>query len=151
METISDDSYPETRLEYFRHDLGLNVGYYFWLVTHQFEAVRNDIVDSDRCGELWCYFHQQIITRYNAERHCNGLLSVVPLLRFDDPIPEGIFPKLTTQNATHTWAPRFENLHLDDLYRPFEGLTINKSQFERWIDRVCNAIEFGEVIDVRLN
>lgn len=71
METISDDSYPETRLEYFRHDLGLNVGYYFWLVTHQFEAVRNDIVDSDRCGELWCYFHQQIIARYNAERHCN--------------------------------------------------------------------------------
>lgn len=151
MESVEDDRYREARLEYFRHDLGLNVGYYFWLVTHQFEAVRNEIVDLDRCGELWCYFHQQIIARYNAERHCNGLLHVTPLVNFDDPIAEGNFPKITTQNATHSWPPRFDNSHLYDLYRPYEGLTISKDRFQRWIDRVCNAIELGEVIDVRHN
>lgn len=133
-----------------RHDIGLNVCYYFWLVTHQFEAVRNELVDLDRCGELWCYFHQQIIAHYNAERHCNGLLSVVPLADFNESVPEGIFPTLTAQNVNQTWAPRFDDTYIDDLYRPYEGLTCSKEQFQRWIDRICNAIELGEVIDVNL-
>lgn len=149
MEAIEADTYPEARLEYFRHDLGLSVGYYFWLVTHQFEAVRKEIVDLDRRGELWCYFHQQIIARYDAERHCNGLLHVPPLTSLGEPMPEGNFPKLITQNAARSWSPRFDNTRLDDLYRPYEGLAINKDQFQRWIDRVCNAIELGEVRDVR--
>lgn len=136
-------------MEYFRHDLGLNVCYYLWLTTHQFESIRKEIVDLDRCGELWCYFHQQIIAHYNAERHCNGLLSVVSLTNFDEPVLEGIFPTLTAQNAAQTWAPRFDNTRLEDLYRPYEGLVVNKEQFQRWIDRICNAIEMGEVVDVR--
>lgn len=135
-------------MEYFRHDLGLNVCYYFWLVTHQFEAVRNEIVDSDRCGELWCYLHQQINARYNAERTCNGLPHVLPLMNLDEPISEGIFPKVTLQNSSQQLAPRFDNTRIDDLYRPYEGLIITKDQFQRWIDRICNAIELGFVIDV---
>lgn len=106
------------------------------------------MVDIDRRGELWCYFHQQIIARYNAERYCNGLLPVVPLSNFDSPIEEGYFPKLTTQHSSHSWASRFENSYLCDLKRPYEGLSIHKTQLQRWIDRICNAIELGRVLSV---
>lgn len=138
------------RCEYFRHDLGLNVCYYFWHLTHPFEAVNKDLVNLDRRGELWYYFHQQIIARYNAERYCNGLLPVVPLSNFDEPIEEGYFPKLCTQYMLHSWAPRFDNCTLRDLNRPYEGLIVNKTKFQRWIDRICNAIDVGVVINVSI-
>lgn len=144
----ANDNYAEARLEYFRHDLGLNVCYYFWHLTHPFEAVKKEIVDLDRRGELWYYYHQQIIARYNAERYCNGLLPVVPLSNFDATIEEGYFPKLCTQFMSHSWAPRFDNSTLHDLNRPYEGLVLNKTKFQRWIDRICNAIELDSVIDV---
>lgn len=136
-------------MEYFRHDIGLNVCYYFWHLTHPFEAVRKELIDSDRRGELWYYFHQQFIARYNAERYCNGLLPVVPLSNFDLPLEEGYFPKLCTLHLTHTWSARCDDTCLEDLHRPYEGLCINKTQFKRWIDRCCNAIELGFVVDVR--
>lgn len=151
MGTTSDESYPETRLEYFRHDLGLNVGYYFWHLTHPSEAIKKQIVKYDRGGELWCYFHQQIVARYNSERYCNGLLPVEPLSNLYEAIPEGYFPKLTTQAESHSWSPRFEDSVLRDLNRPFEGLSITKTQFKRWIDRICNAIELGYILDVCIN
>lgn len=139
----------ESRMEYFRHDMSLNVCYFNWHLTHPFEAVRKEIVDIDRRGELWCYFHQQIIARYNAERYCNGFLPVVPLSNLNEPIEGGYFPKLTTQFASHSWSSRFENSHLGDLNRPYEGLSINKTQLQRWINRICDAIELGNVLDVR--
>lgn len=142
--------YAESVLEYFRCDLGFNVSYYYWHFLHPAEAVGTEIVDADRHGELWCYFHQQIIARYNAERYCNGLLPVVALTNFDEPIPEGYFPTLCTQHTHHSWAPRCENTQLDDLRRPFEGLSINKSRLRRWIDRLCNAIESGFVTAVSI-
>lgn len=103
----------------------------------------------DRRGEVWYYFHQQIVARYNAERYSNGLLSVVPLSNFDEPIEEGYFPKICTQFMQHSWAPRFDNSRLHDLHRPYEGLCVNKTKFRRWIGRICDAIELGKVIDVR--
>ncbi|XP_055326682.1 phenoloxidase 2-like [Sitodiplosis mosellana] len=144
---MATDKYAEVRLEYFRHDLGLNVCYDFWHLTHPFEAVKREIVDLDRRGELWYYFHQQIIARYNAERYCNGLLPVVPLSNFDEPIEEGYFPKICTQYLLHSWAPRFDNSKIRDLHRPYEGLVVNKTKFQRWIDRICNAIELGNILD----
>lgn len=135
-------------MEYFRHDLGVNVCYSFWHLTHPFEAVRKEVVDLDRRGELWYYFHQQIIARYNSERYCNGLQPVVPLSNFDVPIQEGYFPKLCTQHLEHSWASRVDASHICDLHRPYEGLLIQKTQLQRWIDRVCNAIELGVILDV---
>lgn len=147
--STATDKYEEARMEYFRHDLGVNVGYYNWHLTHPFEG-RKELVDLDRCGELWYYFHQQIIARYNSERYSNGLQPVVPLSDFDVPIEQGYFPKICTQHQEHSWAPRFDNSKLNDLNRPYEGLSVNKTRFKRWIDRVCNAIELGSVIKVSL-
>lgn len=143
------DKYDEARMEYFRHDLALNVNYYNWHLTHPFNAVRKELVNLDRRGELWYYFHQQIIARYNSERYCNGLQPVEPLSNFDEPIEQGYFPKLCTQHLEHSWASRFDKTKLCDLHRPYEGLSINKTRFQRWIDRVCNAIEMGTVQSVR--
>lgn len=124
--------------------------YAFWDLTHPFEAVRKElVVNKDRRGELWYYFHQQIIARYNAERYCNGLLSVVPLSNFNLPIEEGYFPKLCTQHLEHSWSARCDGTSLCDLQRPYEGLVVHKTQFQRWIDRCCNAIELGTVLTVR--
>lgn len=129
--------------------MALNVSYCNWHLMHPCESIRKEIVDLDRCGELWYYFHQQTLARYNSERHCNGLLHVKPLSDFNQCIEDGYFPKLCTQHLQHSWAPRFDNSHLYDLCRPFEGLILNKTRFQRWIDRVCNAIELGFVKKVR--
>lgn len=150
IETVSLDSYSETRLEYFRHDLGLNVNYYYWHLLHPFEAIKTELVDIDRRGELFCYFHQQIIARYNAERHSNGLLAVEPLSNLDVPIQEGYFPKICTAHASRLWGSRLENSLLRDLNRPFEGLSVTKAEFQRFIDRVCNAIDLGFILDVMI-
>lgn len=150
IDTVSFDNYSETRLEYFRHDLGLNVNYYYWHITHLFEAVNPELVNTDRRGELFCYFHQQIIARYNAERYSNGLLQVEPLSNFDAPIPQGYFPKICTSHMSRLWGSRMDNTYLRDLNRPYEGLNITKAEFQRYIDRVCNAIDLGFVLDVKI-
>lgn len=144
----STDINPEQKLSYFREDLGINLMYYNWYVLHPSEAIDKTIVDIDRRGELYCYLHQQIIAHYNAERVSNSMLDVVALNNFNKPIPEGYFSKLNTYAESHSWAARAKNSILCDLDRPEEWLTLDINEFQRWIDRVCNAIELNQVVKV---
>lgn len=144
----STEKYEETRMDYFREDFGLNSCYFNWHIIHPFEAIDKKIVALDRRGELWCYFHQQIIAHYNNERYCNDLLHVKPLYDLFAEIPEGYFSKICTQYTSNSWPPRQEDCTLQDLYRPKEWLSLDRSQFQRWIDRICNAIDSGEVLSV---
>lgn len=126
------------------------MSYYNWNLIYPFEAIEKEIVDKDRRGELWYYLHQQILARYNSERLCNGLFRVKRLNNLRDRIDEGYFPKLTTQNSSHTWPPRFENCYLSDLHRPYDLINLDLSQLERWIDRIIDAIELGFAMTVRV-
>ena len=49
---------------------------------------------------------------YDVERMANGLCRVKPLINWDEPIAEGYFPKLTTNNGAMHWASRPANMFL---------------------------------------
>lgn len=133
----------EDRVAYFREDLGLNLNYVTWNLVYPCDAEDFSIVLKDRRGELWYYLHQQIIARFNCERLCNKLYRVKRLSNLREPIEEGYFPKLNTQNSSHTWPPRFENTVLSDLNRTNDLIRLDLVQLERWIDRIIEAIEKG--------
>jgi hypothetical protein len=49
---------------------------------------------------------------YDVERMANGLGRVKPLINWNQPIPEGYFPKLTSLNGAMHWSSRPANLTL---------------------------------------
>lgn len=133
----------EDRVAYFREDLGINLNYVTWNLVYPCDAEDISVVLKDRRGELWYYLHQQIIARFDCERLCNKLYRVKRLNNLREPIEEGYFPKLNTQNSSHTWPPRFENTVLSDLNRTNDLIQLDLAQLERWIDRIIDAIEKG--------
>lgn len=59
----------EDNLEYFRHDLGVNLFHHHW---HSANPFNGELVANDRRGESFYYMHQQFLARYNTERLANG-------------------------------------------------------------------------------
>lgn len=64
----------ENKMMYFMEDIGLNAFYYyfrmmfpFWMNTKEYDVPQNIR------GELYYYFHQQLMARYYLERFSNGL------------------------------------------------------------------------------
>lgn len=149
-EYTSSSLYQEQRCAYFREDIGLNLLYWQWNVRYPFDG-RNAIVNKDRRGELFYYFHHQILARYNCERLCNKLFRTKKLNKYHEPLPEGYYPKLNTQVTSRGWAPRSDNTILEDLDRETEGLYIDLPILRRWGDRIINAIEIGYAINVSMS
>lgn len=141
----STAKYEEARMDYFREDFGLNSTYFNWHLLHPFQVTDKSIASIDRRGELWCYYHQQILAHYNNERYCNALLDIRPLYDLYGGITEGYFPKLCTQYATNSWPTRQERTEIHDLNRPEEWLLIDRAHFQLWVDRLSNAIELGRI------
>lgn len=137
---------PETRVAYFREDIGICLNYYNWHMIYPTDAEDVQMmVDKDRRGELWYYLHEQILARYNVERLCNKLALVRRINSSQDPIVEGFFPKLNSQNTSQSWPPRFEDTKLRDLNRPNDRLKFELETLNRWIDQVKGAIEKGKI------
>lgn len=107
------------------------------------------VLYKDRRGELYFYYHHQILARYNAERLCNNLHRVQPLSNLREPIPEGYFSKLDSQVGGNAYPPRFKNTILKDLRRESQELHFDLYLVERWIDRITDAITVGFIINVR--
>lgn len=138
----------EAVLKYFRQDVGVNLCYYYWHIKHPFDAIDKNIVNLDRRGEQWYYFHQQILARYNAERFCNNLPNTKSLCDVNEPIEEAYFPEICTFFQSISWPPRVEDSFLYDVIRPNELINLSKHQIPRWIDRIVGAIESGKIFTV---
>ncbi|KAL1138656.1 hypothetical protein AAG570_008718 [Ranatra chinensis] len=111
----ASDLEPENKLWYFREDIGMNLAHWNWHLAHPARG-ETRVVKKDRRGELFYYFHQQILARlvqlYNFERFCNNLPRTKKLGDWRSPIEEGYFPKLDTLVSSKNWPPRFSNIRL---------------------------------------
>ncbi|GLH04004.1 Sex-specific storage-protein 2 [Gryllus bimaculatus] len=137
------DLEPEHRVAYFREDIGINLAHWQWHV-HNPHSGSPSAVNKDRRGELFYYFHQQIIARYNFERLSTQLSRVNRLLNWREPIPEAYFPKLNNALASRVWPPRQADARLQassDVRR--SDAVIDILDLERWRDRIMEAIHTG--------
>ncbi|KAK7794457.1 hypothetical protein R5R35_003821 [Gryllus longicercus] len=134
------DLEPEHRVAYFREDIGINLAHWIWHV-HNPHSGPPSAVNKDRRGELFYYFHQQIIARYNFERLSTELSRVKRLLNWREPIPEAYFPKLNNGLASRVWPPRQADARLQDVRR--SDAVIDILDLERWRDRIMEAIHTG--------
>jgi len=128
-----DRSEPEYNLWYFREDPEVNSHHFYWHILFSNPAV-------DRRGEFFYYMHQQMLARYNLERHTFGLSQITSLTpdTWDKPIPLGYFPKLAAEIGT-PYQGRPDNLILNNL----TGLPL--SLLGQWYQEIDNAVEAKKV------
>lgn len=88
---------------------------------------------------------------YNFERLCNRLSRVKRFINWQEPIPEGYFPKLDSLVASRTWPARTAGATLKDINRPVDQLNFDIQDLQRWRDRIFDAIHTGTVMDSRGN
>ncbi|GLH01679.1 Phenoloxidase 1 [Gryllus bimaculatus] len=134
------DLEPEHRVAYFREDIGVNLCHFHWHLVYPFSNAMG-VVRKDRRGELFYYFHQQIIARYNLERFSNRLGRVKRFLDFREPMEDGYFPKLSTLLASRNWPPRQAGTRLKE----DENGTIVPIINEQGIDLLGNVIEASDL------
>lgn len=137
----AEDSEPESRVSYFREDIGINSHHWAWHVTFPFywdpEATGKII---DRKGEMFYYMHEQMVARYNCERLSSGLDRVLPLQEYEKKLV-GYFPHMTSQVTGVHLSSRSEGTYLRDTP------TISIQEMEIWTLRILEAIDLGYVRD----
>ncbi|XP_049840628.1 phenoloxidase 2-like isoform X1 [Schistocerca gregaria] len=146
LDYTASDLEPEHRVAYFREDIGINLLHWQWHLYYPFSGMM-EIVKKDRRGELFYYFHQQIIARYNFERLSNKLARVKRLLNWHEPVEEGYFPKLDNIVSSRVWPPRNSFTTLRDINRELDQIKFDIQDLERWRDRIFEAIHSGSVIN----
>lgn len=144
----ASDLEPEHRLSYFREDIGLNLNHWYWHLIYPFGGSRK-IVNKDRRGELFYYFHQQILARYDFERLSNSLGRVKKLDIWHEPLEEAYFPKLDNLLASRVWPAREKFTQLHDVDREAQQLTFDLDDLKRWKNRILDAIHSGTAINAK--
>lgn len=134
----------ESRVNYYIHDQALNAMYYNWELTYP-SWLGGEVTPlvKDRRGELFWFWHKQLLARYYLERLSNGL-GEIPELSWDVPIEAGFWSGLSYWNGIPT--PVRPNNWLLNQPEFVEELTRLKD-FER---RLRDAIDQGYVINVSI-
>lgn len=90
----------EQKLSYYTEDIGLNTYYYyfhaifpFWMQGDEYGFLK------ERRGEVYFYFHQQLLARYYLERLTNGL-GEIPEFSWRWPIKTGYYPNMLYRTGT---------------------------------------------------
>lgn len=133
--------YPDQSIRYLTEDVGLNALYQIWNLEHPIWLNNKEYnLNFERRGELFLYFHRQILARYILERIGNGLGEVEPVQLWQE-IRESYYPHLRLPNGQEV-ASRSE-------YTPFldtwEYSVNDIYQYER---RIIDAIDSGIVFSV---
>lgn len=94
-----DDEY---KITYFTHDIGLNTYYYYFHTAYPFWMTGSDFngVFKNTRGEIYYYFHQQLMARYYMERITNDM-GEIPTFSWNDPIKTGYKSFLSYFNGMH--------------------------------------------------
>ncbi|KAK4873335.1 hypothetical protein RN001_015364 [Aquatica leii] len=137
----------EHRVAYFSEDLGVNLHHWHWHLVYPFSGPM-EVVNKDRRGELFYYFHHQVMARYNIERMCNKLRRVRRMINLREPIPEAYFPKLDSLVANRSYPGRPANMRLQDVNREQDQWQIDIQDMETGIARTYEAIHSGSYLDV---
>ncbi|KAJ8678886.1 hypothetical protein QAD02_014673 [Eretmocerus hayati] len=140
-----NDSDPEHRLAYFREDIGVNSHHWHWHLIYPFLGPFT-IVNKDRRGELFFYFHHEMMARYNIERLCNNLTLVERLLDLDAEIPGGYYSMLNIPNSSKYWPGRPDNMKLRNINRPDASLAFDIEDLKRFKERIYESIHRKRII-----
>nr|CCC55880.1 putative polyxenus lagurus prophenoloxidase [Polyxenus lagurus] len=132
---------PERRLAYFREDVDVNSHHWHWHLVYPFTWVPQQGEVKDRKGELFYYMHQQIMTRYDAERLSNYMARVQPLSDLRAPIREGYASQLTSIVSGRHYSGRPAHMVLSDT------IDVSLQRIEQAKSRIQEAIHRGYAID----
>lgn len=141
------DREPEQRLAYFREDIGVNLHHWHWHLVYPGVGPR-DIVNKDRRGELFYYFHGQMVARYHVERFCNGLGLLEPYNNLRAPIREPYYPKILRSANNRTHPARYPMMVLSDVNRTADQVNITIADMELQLSRIIRSIDDGFVMSV---
>lgn len=129
--------HPENRLAYFTEDVALNAYNNYFHLDNPFWMNMTYDHHTERRGELFYYYHQQILARYLLERLSNDLADI-DAFRFGDKIEYGYNPSLRYPNGKD-FPVRPDNLETYEL-NSYEVRLVK--DFER---RIVDAIDLGYV------
>ncbi|KAE8750004.1 Prophenoloxidase [Frankliniella occidentalis] len=101
----------ESKTWYWLEDTHLNIFHWHWHINYPPGEDDREYVDRDRRGELFVYFHRQMIARLNAERFANGVPRILPL-DIHEPVAEAFFPKMTSLHQNRGYPGRQANTSL---------------------------------------
>jgi hypothetical protein len=103
---------PEPEMDYFRHDIDLSDHHEHWHVIYPSGVDGGSPIH----GQLFLYMHEQMLARYDTDRHALGLDPVKPYAAtFDayanEPVPTTPVPYWVTQVFTgrNAFGPRPDN------------------------------------------
>ncbi|KAJ8679161.1 hypothetical protein QAD02_014948 [Eretmocerus hayati] len=144
LDWTATDVDPEHRVAYWREDVGVNLHHWHWHVIYPF-AGPSVVVNKDRRGELFYYFHRQMMARYNTERLSNNIGRTRALTNLREPLKEGYYPKLDQVVASRVYPSRSPNMVMSDVQRSKDRLSMLLSDLERWRDVLYEVIKTRQI------
>lgn len=127
----------EERLSYFTEDVGLNSFNYFHHVFNPFFLDASYGYKLEGRGELFFYYHQQVLARYILERLSNDLQKFEPLT-FGKPVKHGYDPNLRYPNG------KAFPVRPDDV-TVLEHESFEYQLLDDYANRVLDAVDFGSL------
>lgn len=107
------DKFQESRMAYFREDIGLNTFYYYFYMRYPLHLGGVEVfsLDKEPVGELWFYMHQQLLARYYLERISNDM-GKIPDFLWVKGIKNGYWPMLRYKNGLEfSHRSNYYNVH----------------------------------------
>ena len=138
MEYTGSRKNSEQHVAYFGEDIGMNVHHVTWHMDFPFWWQDKYGYSLDRKGELFFWAHQQLTTRFDAERLSNEMDMVEPLY-WDKPIVEGFAPH-TSYKYGGAFPNRPDNIYFEDV----DGVARIRDLMT-WEARIRDAIDHGYV------
>ncbi len=141
---------PEPEMDYFRHDIDLSDHHDHWHVIYPggFDG------DSPIHGELFLYMHEQMLARYDTDRHAVGLEPVKPYAAtFDayatEPVPTTPVPFWVRQVFTDPpFSPRPDGFLAAQAWAGTPQLSGQKAAFDKVAHaRYASAEKLGADIE----
>jgi hypothetical protein len=136
----------ESLLNYFREDALLNEHHEHWHVVYPFRGIGDPPETRKRQGELFLYMHEQMLARYDTERHCVGLSRLVPFNDYTQPIEQAYDPG-PSLNKFYTPRPaglKWQNMERGDFSAPGQPpFTYTVAAQAERRDRLNEALKTG--------
>lgn len=133
------DKFQESRMAYFREDIGLNSFYYYFYMRYPLHVGMKGVfsLDKEPVGELWLWMHQQLLARYYLERISNDM-GKIPDFLWIKGIKNGYWPMLRYKNG-------LEFSYRSDYFN-VKGMDADLLQnIVDWELRIKNMIDRGRV------
>ncbi|XP_055612202.1 hexamerin-1.1-like [Uranotaenia lowii] len=142
-----DDHYDY--MSYYYEDIGLNSYYYYFMMDYPF-FLGGDMFGlfKDRRGELYFYFHQQLLARYNLERFSYHMKPIMGL-NWQFPLKMGYFSLLSYWNGVPFKSRDYNYVIGDYDYYKLDWIKDWEMRIRKIIDQGYFFLDDGTKIDLR--